>query len=170
MKIAISATGRDTDSNIDKTFGRAPFFLIVDTKTQEKKVVINKVRDRETGVGVVVDNIIANEEIDAVITNNIGPFAYETFEQCGIKIYQAEGKIGYGISFEASDEDYLLINNDDDFDDLPAITIENYNKLESYSGGTMVGCVNSGNYGDIVWWMVYDNSVYSLVMNHNNPG
>ncbi len=93
MKIVISATGRDIESNIDATFGRAPFFLIVDTKTKEEKVIVNKVVDRSSGVGVTVGNIVAKEEIDAVITTDIGPFAFETFEQCGIRMYQGEGKI-----------------------------------------------------------------------------
>ena len=93
MKIVISATGKDIESNIDVKFGRAPFFLIVDTKTKEVKVIENTVRDRSSGVGITVGNIVAKEEIDAVITTDIRPFAFETFEQCGIRIYQAEGRI-----------------------------------------------------------------------------
>lgn len=93
MKIVISATGRDIESSIDATFGRAPFFLIIDTKTKEEKVIVNKVRDRPSGVGVAVDNIVLKEGIDAVITTDIGPFAFEIFEQCRIRTYQAEGKI-----------------------------------------------------------------------------
>jgi len=46
MKIAISATGRDIESNIDATFERCPFFLIVDTKTKEVKALVNTTRDR----------------------------------------------------------------------------------------------------------------------------
>ena len=93
MKIVVSSKGRDIESNIDTIFGRALFFLILDIKTNEKKVIENKVRDRSTGVGITIGNIVLNEEIDAVITTNIGPHAFETFEQSGIKIYQAGGKI-----------------------------------------------------------------------------
>ena len=93
MKVVISATGKDIESNIDARFGRAPFFLIVDTNTNEEKVMANTSRERESGVGVTVGNIVAREGVDAVITSDIGPLAFETFEQCGIKIYQANGKI-----------------------------------------------------------------------------
>ena len=93
MKVVISATGKDIESNIDARFGRAPFFLIVDTNTNEEKVMANTSRERESGVGVTVGNIVAREGVDAVITSDIGPIAFETFEQCGIKIYQANGKI-----------------------------------------------------------------------------
>ena len=93
MKIVISATGRDKESNIDTTFGRAPFFLIVDTKTKEEKVIENKSRDRSSGVGITVGNIVAGENLDAAITSDIGPFAFEIVERCGIKVYQSKGRI-----------------------------------------------------------------------------
>jgi predicted Fe-Mo cluster-binding NifX family protein len=97
MKIAISATGRDIESNIDVTFGRALFFLILDTTTKEVKVIENKVRDRPDGVGITAVNVVENEGVDAVITYDIGPFAFKTFRQGGVKIYKAEGKINNAI-------------------------------------------------------------------------
>ena len=93
MKIVISATGRDLESNIDAIFGRALFFLIMDTKTKKVKVIENKARDRPTGVGITAVNTVEKEGIEAVITAAIGPLAFETFEHSGVKIYKAEGKI-----------------------------------------------------------------------------
>jgi len=97
MKIVISSTGRDIESNIDATFGRALFFLIVDTKTKKVKVIENKARDRPSGVGITAVNTVEKEGIDAVITADIGPLAFEIFEQGGVKIYKAEGKINDAI-------------------------------------------------------------------------
>lgn len=97
MKIAVGATGRDIESNIDATFGRSPFFLIVDTKTKDVKALVNTTRDRPDKVGVTVGQIVANEGIDAVIITDIGPRAFGAFEQYGIKMYQAEGKINDAI-------------------------------------------------------------------------
>lgn len=97
MKIVISSTGRDTESNIDATFGRAPFFLIMDTTTKEVKVIENTARDRPNGVGITAVNTVEKERIDAVITADIGPLAFEIFEQGGVKIYKAEGKINDAI-------------------------------------------------------------------------
>jgi len=103
MKIVISATGRDKESNIDATFGRARFFLIMDTETKKIKVIENKARDRPSGVGITAVNTVEKEGIDAVITADIGPLAFETFEQSGVKIYKAEGKINDAIRlFEES--------------------------------------------------------------------
>ena len=97
MKIVISATGRDIESNIDVTFGRALFFLIMDTKTKEVKVIENKARDRPNGVGITAVNTVEKEGIDAVITTDIGPYAFATFKQGGVKIYKADGKINDAI-------------------------------------------------------------------------
>jgi predicted Fe-Mo cluster-binding NifX family protein len=105
MKIVISATGRDIESNIDATFGRALFFLIMDTETKEVKVIENKARDRPSGVGITAVNTVENEGIDAVITTDIGPYAFKTFKQSGVKIYKAEGKISDVIRL--FDEDKL---------------------------------------------------------------
>ena len=97
MKIAMSATGREKESNIDVTFGRAHFFLIIDTTTKEVKVIENKVRDRSDGVGITAVNTVENEGVDAVMTTDSGPFAFKTFKQGGVKIYKAEGKINDAI-------------------------------------------------------------------------
>ena len=97
MKIVISAAGKDIESNIDATFGRALFFLIMDTKTKAVKVIENKVRDRSDGVGITAVNTVENEGIGAVITKDIGPLAFKTFKQGGVKIYKAEGKINDAI-------------------------------------------------------------------------
>ncbi len=97
MKIAISATGKDIENNIDATFGRARFFLIMDTTTKEVKVIENKAIDRPNGVGITAVNTVEKERIDAVITAEIGPLAFETFEQSGVKVYKAEGRINDAI-------------------------------------------------------------------------
>ncbi len=97
MKIAISATGKDMESNMDTIFHRCYFFLIVNTKTNSLRALVNTTRDRPSEIGAAVGQIVANEGIDTVITANIGPRAFEIFEQYGIRIYQAEGKIKNAI-------------------------------------------------------------------------
>ena len=94
MKIGISATGRNIEeSDIDTTIHRCSFFLIIDTKTNSLKALINTIRDRPSEIGAMVGQIVANEGIDAVITTDIGPRAFEIFERYGIKVYHAKGKI-----------------------------------------------------------------------------
>ena len=97
MKIVISATGRDMESNIDATFHRSPFFLIVDTDTNSQKTLENTKRELPDEIGAFVGQIVADEGIDTVLTANIGPKALGIFEQYGIKIYQAQGKISDAV-------------------------------------------------------------------------
>ena len=91
MKIAISATGRGLDRNIDVKFERCRFFLILDIKKNLLLPFENKAKDRPREIGGTVGQLIANEGIDTVITSDIGPSAFEMFKQYGIKVYQAEG-------------------------------------------------------------------------------
>jgi predicted Fe-Mo cluster-binding NifX family protein len=97
MKIVISSTGRDIESNIDATFHRCPFFLIFDTETDKIKTLENTSREHHTEIGATVGQIVANEGVDTVLTTNIGPKAFGIFEQYGIKMYQAEGKVNEAI-------------------------------------------------------------------------
>ena len=97
MKIVISATGRDIESNIHATFGRCSFFLVLDTKTKDVKALMNTTKDRPDKIGVTAGQIVADQGIDAVITAEIGPLAFEVFEKYGIKVYRAVGKINDAI-------------------------------------------------------------------------
>ena len=93
MKIAIGATGRGLDSNIDVKFERCRFFLILDIEKNSLLPVENKTKDRPREIGGTVGQLIANEGIDTVITSDIGPSAFDIFKRHGIKIYQTKGII-----------------------------------------------------------------------------
>jgi len=96
MKIAISSTGKDLESEVDARFGRCDYFLIVeieDNKVKDFKAIENTAKDQMGGAGIVAGEIVAKQKVDAIITVNLGPRAFSVFEQFGIKIYQGEGKI-----------------------------------------------------------------------------
>ena len=94
MKIAISADGRNIEENIVTTFCGCDFFLIVDTKANSQRAVLNQTKGRPSEVGGTAGQLVSNEGIDAVIVSDIGPQALEIFdERYGIKVYHGEGKI-----------------------------------------------------------------------------
>ena len=100
MKIAISSTGKDLESEIDTKFGRCPYFLIVEIENKEIKSVqaIENVAAGQMGkAGITSAEIIAKEKVEAIITTNLGPRAFSVFEQFEIKIYQGEGKINDAV-------------------------------------------------------------------------
>jgi len=96
MKIAISSTGKDLESDVDARFGRCNYFLIVEIenkKIKDFKVIENTAKAQMGGAGITAGEIVAKQKVDAIITVNLGPRAFSVFEQFGIKIYQGQGKI-----------------------------------------------------------------------------
>ena len=96
MKIAISSTGNNLESEVDARFGRCSYFLIVkieDNKIKDFKAIENTGKDQMGGAGITAGEIVAKQKVDAIITVNLGPRAFSVFEQFKIKIYQGEGKI-----------------------------------------------------------------------------
>ena len=93
MKIVISADGRGLDSNIDTTFHRCSFFLVLNIEENTLIALENTTKDRPDEIGAMVGQIVVNKGVDAVITTNIGPKAFEIFERYGIKVYHGEGII-----------------------------------------------------------------------------
>ena len=96
MKIAISATENDLESDIDARFGRCPCFIIVEieeNKMKHVKVIENKAAMQAGGAGISAAQLVADQEVEAVISSNFGPRTFDIFNQLGIKVYQAEGKI-----------------------------------------------------------------------------
>lgn len=98
MKIAISSKGKELESEIDSRFGRCPYFLIVEVDKESKEIkdfraIENSASKQTSGAGVTAGETVANEKVDAIITSNMGPRAFQVFEQLGTKIYQGQGNI-----------------------------------------------------------------------------
>ena len=96
VKIGISSTGQDLESNIDARFGRCPYFLVVEIEDKEIKsveAVENIAVQQAGGAGVSAAQIVGDKGVEIVITGNVGPRAFDVLIQLGIKIYQAQGKI-----------------------------------------------------------------------------
>jgi len=96
MKIAISSTGKDLESEIDPRFGRCPYFLIIeikDKKIKNLKAIQNTAKAQSGGAGITAGEIVAKQNVNAIITTNLGPRAFDVFEQFKIKVYQGQGKI-----------------------------------------------------------------------------
>lgn len=86
MKIGIVAEGDDLESFVAEDFGRAPFFLIVDSETMDYEVVENEFKDAAEGAGMLVADAIIGLGLDAVIVGGIGPHGYERLTNAGIMV------------------------------------------------------------------------------------
>ena len=100
MKIAVSATGKDLDSAIDPRFGRAGYFIIVDSESGEIANVIDNyaAQDAAHGAGINSATVVAEAGTQVVLTGQIGPKALEVLQTAGIKIiYNVSGTVKEAI-------------------------------------------------------------------------
>ncbi|MBW1926336.1 MAG: NifB/NifX family molybdenum-iron cluster-binding protein [Deltaproteobacteria bacterium] len=88
MKLAISATGKDLDSMIDPSFGRANYFVIVDSESGNIVKVIDNTaaQDAAGGAGINAATIVAGSGAQTVLTGQVGPNAFEVLQADGIKV------------------------------------------------------------------------------------
>ena len=86
MKIAVSATGTDINSDVDPRFGRAQYFLIVDTETMQAEAVINDNASAGGGAGIASAQLVANKGAELVLTGNCGPNAFSTLAQVNVPV------------------------------------------------------------------------------------
>jgi predicted Fe-Mo cluster-binding NifX family protein len=96
MKIAVSSSGKELDSQIDARFGRCPYFVIVDIENKEIKgseAIENTSAVQMGGAGITAAQLVADRGVKTVITGNMGPRAFSVFEQLDIEVYQGTGTV-----------------------------------------------------------------------------
>jgi predicted Fe-Mo cluster-binding NifX family protein len=87
MKIAISAMDKDPNTQIDPRFGRAPYFVMVDTETMDFQMFDNKNCNHPSGAGIQTASFIADQGVGAVLTGNCGPKAMQALTEAGIQVF-----------------------------------------------------------------------------------
>jgi predicted Fe-Mo cluster-binding NifX family protein len=87
MNIAVSAKSDNIKAEIDPRFGRCSYFLIINCKTMEHKVISNENVMASGGAGIQAAQTIAKSGVEAVLTGNIGPNAFQTLSAAGIRVY-----------------------------------------------------------------------------------
>ena len=100
MKLAISATGKDLDSMIDPSFGRANYFVIVDAKSGDiVKVIDNSAaQDAAGGAGINAATIVTGSGAQTVLTGQVGPNALGVLQAGGIRVISnVRGTVGEAV-------------------------------------------------------------------------
>jgi len=94
MRIAISATGATLDAEVDPRFGRCQYFIIVDPETMQFEAMENSSAMAAGGAGISAGQMIADKGVQAVLTGNCGPNAYQVLSAAGIQVITGvSGKI-----------------------------------------------------------------------------
>nr|MDO8062148.1 NifB/NifX family molybdenum-iron cluster-binding protein [Candidatus Freyrarchaeum guaymaensis] len=93
VKVAVtSQPPGGLDALVDPRFGRAFTFTIVELEGNsigEVEVVDNPAANAFGGAGPAAAQFIANMQVKAIITGNIGPNAFAALSSLGIEVYLA---------------------------------------------------------------------------------
>ncbi len=102
MKVAITALGPELKDGVSTRFGRAPYFLIVET---DDLSLVESIENPNTsaggGAGVQSAQLIVDRDVEIMLTGNCGPNAFQVFKAAGIKIL-----VGAGGSIEETVEKF----------------------------------------------------------------
>jgi len=99
MKVAVTSLGKSLESKVDLRFGRAGFFVVYDTNTGDYTVVSNEQNlNAAQGAGIQAAEQISRQGVDALITGNCGPKAFQALGAAGIKVYYGtEGTVAEAL-------------------------------------------------------------------------
>ncbi len=105
MKIAVSASEKNIESEIDQRFGRCKYFVIVDSETMEFETLDNTSVMASGGAGAAAGQEMAKRGVEAVLTGNCGPNAFSVLNAAGIKVVTGvSGKIKDAVKAYAKGE------------------------------------------------------------------
>lgn len=88
MRIAVTAQGEELSAPVDPRFGRAKFFVIVDTETGAFSAADNTQNlNAAQGAGIQAGRNVVELGVKAVITGHVGPKAFTTLQAGGVAVY-----------------------------------------------------------------------------------
>jgi len=88
MKIVITSRGPDMNSAVDPRFGRAAFFIAIESDTGEFTAHDNSTGlNAAQGAGIQAGRYVADLGAKAVVTGHVGPKAFATLKAAGVAIY-----------------------------------------------------------------------------------
>ena len=89
MKLMITAKGDNLNSTIDERYGRAEYFIIYDTDSDDFEAIRNPFLNDQGGVGVSTAKFTIEKGVNAIISGSYGPNAMDVLKVSNIKLYKA---------------------------------------------------------------------------------
>ena len=68
MKVAIASIGNTLEANIDTSFGRCTWFIIVDTESGGMEFIPNTNRDMEEHAGKAAVELVATRNVSMIVS------------------------------------------------------------------------------------------------------
>jgi predicted Fe-Mo cluster-binding NifX family protein len=88
MKLVMTSTGDTLTCTLDPRFGRARYFIAVDTETGAFEAHDNRQNlQAAQGAGIQAAQSVVDMGAEAVVTGNVGPKAFRVLDAAGIAVY-----------------------------------------------------------------------------------
>lgn len=87
MKLVLSLASPELDAPVDPRFGRGAYLVIVDTETMQAEGLSNAGVHASGGAGVQAAQMVAERKVEAVISGDFGPNAFNALQAAGIRMY-----------------------------------------------------------------------------------
>lgn len=99
MKVVVTSIGGSANSQVDPRFGRASWFVLVDTETGETASVDNTTgANAAQGAGIQAAEKVSRLGAECLITGHCGPKAFRALQAAGVEVYTgASGTITEAI-------------------------------------------------------------------------
>mgnify|MGYP000016465182 CR=1 FL=1 len=87
MKIAVTSTGTDLESDVDPRFGRAAYIIIVDSETLAFETLDNKENvNALKGAGIQTARMVSDKGAHVLLTGFCGPNAFKALKAVNIDV------------------------------------------------------------------------------------
>lgn len=97
MKIAVAADGGSLQANVCERFGRAPWFVIVDSDTLAFTALPNPAVNMSGGAGPTAVNELAGLHVDLALAGRLGPKAEQALDAAGIRFSPSTGTVAAAV-------------------------------------------------------------------------
>lgn len=92
MKVVVSSLGTTLDDRVDEHFGRAMYFVVAETDSEDFQVIDNTAnRNALQGAGIASAELVSDNGAGAVITGHLGPKAFAALGAAKITGYNGAG-------------------------------------------------------------------------------
>lgn len=86
MKVCITSKGPELNSEVDPRFGRAAYFIIIDSESGDYEAKENAAVNAAGGAGIQAAQNVIGTGATAVITGNVGPNAFEVLNKADLSV------------------------------------------------------------------------------------
>lgn len=101
MKIAVSAGAQGLSAHASPIFGRCQYFVIAEIDGGEiisDQTIENTARDQTRGAGSSAAQLLAEKDVDALVTGKVGMTSFMALQQLDVSIYEkSTGTVGENI-------------------------------------------------------------------------